>query len=164
MRRNTGAGTSGSANVTAPSLSATTVEVGPILTHADAAAASTHQTSTRSALETLRRLPKWMQDETRLSEAHRRWTKKLYTRRPAWYDHKRVLAIYTEARRQRRTGRAVVVDHIVPLNGEGVCGLHVHTNLAIILARDNREKGHLFWPGGPWQTVLFDRPQQLELL
>lgn len=62
---------------------------------------------------------------------------------PPWVNHDTITAIYIEA--ARLTLEADIpheVDHIVPLQGKNVCGLHVPWNLRIIPASDNRRKSN----------------------
>ena len=59
---------------------------------------------------------------------------------PAWADLQAIKAIYMEAGRLRSEGQDVHVDHIIPLKGAGVCGLHVAENLQIIPAVENLRK------------------------
>ena len=42
----------------------------------------------------------------------------------------------------RTTGEQYVVDHIVPMQGEGVCGLHVPWNLRVITQEENLKKSN----------------------
>lgn len=74
-------------------------------------------------------------------EAMRRVTWKLAT--PSWVDIEAINEIYAEcARISRETGVPHHVDHIVPLRGRHVTGLHVHYNLQILEANANRKKGN----------------------
>lgn len=70
---------------------------------------------------------------------------------PPWVDHDNITAVYVEAARLTlETGIPYEVDHIVPLQGKNVCGLHVPWNLRAIPASENRSKSNklLSDPGG----------------
>lgn len=64
---------------------------------------------------------------------------------PAWACHEMIETKYKERDMMTRlTGVLHHVDHDIPLQGENVCGLHVETNLRVILARDNLSKHNKF--------------------
>lgn len=64
---------------------------------------------------------------------------------PPWADLDAIAAVYREAARlQELDGVPRHVDHIVPLRGKNVCGLHVETNLRILTASENLAKGSTF--------------------
>ncbi len=64
---------------------------------------------------------------------------------PPWADLAEIAKIYSERERiELETGIPHDVDHIIPLQGKTVSGLHVHTNLRIIPRKDNKKKGNRF--------------------
>ena len=65
---------------------------------------------------------------------------------PVWVDHETMSGIYYLATLFNRTGLALHVDHIVPLNSDTVCGLHCEANLQLLSASDNKSKGNRHWP------------------
>lgn len=77
--------------------------------------------------------------------ALRRARKKQAT--PIWADLQRIKEIYKRANRLGKClGIKVQIDHIVPLQSDFVCGLHVPWNLQILSAKANVEKSNLYWP------------------
>lgn len=69
--------------------------------------------------------------------------KKLAT--PIWANMTEIEQIYAHARRLSfETSIPHHVDHIVPIRGKKVSGLHIHTNLQILTATENLKKGNQF--------------------
>lgn len=58
---------------------------------------------------------------------------------PPWADLEKIKQIYLEA---KKTG--LVVDHVIPLQGNLVCGLHTETNLQLLTASENSQKHNKF--------------------
>lgn len=66
---------------------------------------------------------------------------------PLWANEQAILALYEQAARlTKETGERYEVDHVIPLQGKNVCGLHVETNLRVIPASANRRKHNRFEP------------------
>lgn len=65
---------------------------------------------------------------------------------PKWLSAEQKLEIRLKYRLaielSRRTGERYVVDHIVPLQGEEVCGLHVPWNLEVVTQTENLKKSN----------------------
>lgn len=73
------------------------------------------------------------------------YRKKLRQATPPWADMAAIRKFYREAKLLTRvTGHQHSVDHVIPLKGEYVCGLHVHNNLEVTLHEVNMRKGNTF--------------------
>lgn len=97
------------------------------------------------------RVSAWQkQNRDRCSVIGRRYTAKKLKALPPWLNAEQESLI--EAIYQNRdlltklTGVPHEVDHIVPLQGQSVCGLHVPWNLQVITKEQNVSKRHYYWP------------------
>ena len=62
---------------------------------------------------------------------------------PAWADKVAIDYVYYAAKVIERVyGTKWHVDHIIPLKGKTVCGLHVHNNLQLLAPLDNIKKSN----------------------
>lgn len=80
--------------------------------------------------------------------ALRRATKKSHS--PQWAIKFYIEEAYKLAQlRTKLFGIRWVVDHIVPLKNNLVCGLHSHTNLQVVTESYNASKNNKWWPNMP---------------
>jgi hypothetical protein len=76
----------------------------------------------------------------------RRYQAAKLKRCPVWADHEWIKHAYAVAADMSvKMGEPFHVDHIIPLQGKTVSGLHVYDNLQILPARENASKGNKFW-------------------
>jgi hypothetical protein len=105
------------------------------------------------------RLNKWRRDNPEKAKAQRHSQPHMKAERerarqatkinatPAWADREAIRAVYAHARKMtEETGIPHEVDHIIPLRGRTVTGLHVHQNLRVIPESENVRKGNRLMP------------------
>jgi hypothetical protein len=103
-----------------------------------------HNDPTRNARQRLQANEWWKLNRGKKNFMVQRRRAQVKRATPPWLtaDHKKqIRGFYLEA--ASRTGEWHV-DHIVPIRGETVCGLHVPWNLQILPGDDNRRKGNAF--------------------
>jgi hypothetical protein len=76
------------------------------------------------------------------SGAHAGKRKKVIRRAtPVWADLNAIERMYSAARTKTlETGIAHTVDHVIPLQGATVCGLHIHQNMRVVTGSENSQK------------------------
>ncbi len=80
-------------------------------------------------------------DKRRYMSSRRRASKLNAT--PKWADMEKIAGVYTGAKKlEDLMGLKFHVDHIIPLQGENVCGLHIWENLQVLEASLNIKKGN----------------------
>jgi 5-methylcytosine-specific restriction endonuclease McrA len=80
-------------------------------------------------------------DKVRAISSKRRASELMAT--PSWADLDEITLVYKLAvEMQECENRKYHVDHIIPLQGKTVCGLHVSWNLQILPAEQNLKKGN----------------------
>lgn len=91
---------------------------------------------------------KWQQENrerVRVLVAERTSARKRRT--PGWANTDRIREFYEiAAEMTRKTGIKHHVDHVMPLRGELVSGLHVHENLRVVTSAENLQKGNRWEP------------------
>lgn len=98
-----------------------------------------------------------------------RYYRKLYQAWPWWcVSHPDFKRVSDEAKKRRKRGEDVEVDHMVPICSDYVCGLHVPWNMRVVDVAYNRQKSNDWWPDG-WYMQLdlplgITGPYQYELL
>ena len=66
-------------------------------------------------------------------------------RTPVWADIQTIEQFYSDAREFKEAlGHSFEIDHVIPLRGRRVSGLHVHTNLQILPKQANAKKHNCF--------------------
>lgn len=85
---------------------------------------------------------------TRAKDCHRMAMKR--GKQVPWAQIEEIAEIYALAAfASKFFGKPYEVDHIVPVNSELVCGLHVVANLEVVARHENRSKSNKAWPDMP---------------
>lgn len=97
-------------------------------------------------LRTNRRVKRKRRTKAEKSENYRKYYAARKQATPKWADLEKIEAIYAECKAlNKKAGRKkYAVDHVIPLRGKNVCGLHVHDNLQILTKLANRKKSNKF--------------------
>jgi len=115
-----------------------------------------------------KKYPEWLKHwiVTGYKPREARYYNQLYVARPKWANQKKIQAIYTKCKKQKKQGINVVVDHIIPLCNPYVCGLMCEDNLQIITCKENELKSNTTWPDS-WnehlELKLEKNPHQMSL-
>jgi hypothetical protein len=91
----------------------------------------------------------WRQENSeRLAAYTARYRAAQDKRTPKWLtekDYKKIEQIYIKARKlEQKTGIQHHVDHIIPMRGKLVSGLHVPANLRVVTAKENLSKNNQY--------------------
>lgn len=94
----------------------------------------------------INRRKKYKKENRELHNKYRRNRRKLIKlATPKWVDKQEIKNFYEKAKQLRETtGIYYVVDHIIPIKNEIVCGLHILSNLQIITLSENSKKHNDF--------------------
>lgn len=83
--------------------------------------------------------------------------KKVKTATPTWLTKEQLLEIESFYKKaillEKETGIPHQVDHIIPIQGKTVCGLHVPWNLQVLTQKENRQKSNKLLDKNPESKV-----------
>ena len=71
-------------------------------------------------------------------ERNAKYSKDLAKRTPSWADKKEIIEFY------KNCPKGYEVDHVIPLRGKNVSGLHIRSNLQYLTKEENRKKYNKF--------------------
>lgn len=87
----------------------------------------------------------WRDREAYIMRARRRQAHISEKATPAWANMEKIKQIYVQAKElSEKHGIEYHVDHIIPLLGKNVSGLHIENNLQILTAEENRKKSNSY--------------------